>query len=399
LPAPKSRRRNRQTSLPVNPDTAAWFASLPPAIQRKQFTPEEQVLLANERHSIILDVADELLQKQAAETQRESPIHRPHSLYSLPSSDTSSQFSFHAPAEEKSTKMASQQYMDTLSWLDDKDLDLQLDDYHTVIAETAQRQAQTPGRRSFRNMSLSNISLRQSTLSTPTKTLKTRSPSVYFNSTAHLTTSLPRPSFTHAPKASVSSIDPAAAHYQDPAARMKLRLYLANASKFDEAVEFGFPSVADRTSRERPKTSPRMQSDSGRSFFTDDTPSLAADDGSSDGEMQADPRTPQSTEFRHALPRSQKSSVDRASFKQHVVRTDQYAHHTTFDREMTIRMTLTRPDLRSPNDMRPSSSHINALPLEQVPLPPIEQSASIWDSLPSPAESTVKKLWRRIKLI
>ena len=44
------------------------------------------------------------------------------------------------------------------------------------------------------------------------------------------------------------SIDPAATYYQDPEARKKLRKYLASPQKFDEAVEFGFPSVPARNS-------------------------------------------------------------------------------------------------------------------------------------------------------
>ncbi|CAK7233315.1 hypothetical protein SCUCBS95973_008553 [Sporothrix curviconia] len=47
----------------------------------------------------------------------------------------------------------------------------------------------------------------------------------------------------HAAHDSISTIDPGAAHYQDPEARMKLRVYLASPQKFDEAIEFGFPST------------------------------------------------------------------------------------------------------------------------------------------------------------
>ncbi|CAK7264541.1 hypothetical protein SEPCBS119000_001049 [Sporothrix epigloea] len=47
----------------------------------------------------------------------------------------------------------------------------------------------------------------------------------------------------HAARDSISTIDPGATHYQDPEARMKLRLYLASPEKFDEAIKLGFPST------------------------------------------------------------------------------------------------------------------------------------------------------------
>jgi hypothetical protein len=195
-------------------------------------------------------------------------------------------------------------------------------------------------------------------------------------------------------------MDPRATYYQDPAARMKLRVYLASPSKFDEAVEFGFPSTTDKHSQasNRPRTSPRLTHESGRTFLTDETPSLAGDDVSSQDEAPSDPRTPDGSDFREFI-KTQKNSADRLSVKPQVLRPDQYALSTTLDREMTIHMTLTRPDLRAPSETRPSSRHINAQPLEQPPLPPLGNATSIWDTLPSPNESKVKKLWRRMKRV
>jgi len=54
----------------------------------------------------------------------------------------------------------------------------------------------------------------------------------------------------------INSTDTDAAYYQDPEARLKLRVYLAFPQKFDEAVEFGFPSTAESKglSKVRPRT-------------------------------------------------------------------------------------------------------------------------------------------------
>lgn len=382
----------------VNSDTAAWFASLPSTVRRKHFTKEEQILLANERQHIILDAADELLQKQRPPTDSDLLwLPRPEAV------DTPQQSprpSFDSSEDEEN--MNSHQYMESLSWLNNsEELDLRLDDYHTAIAETAQRQQApvVPLKHSYRrNMSLSTVSLRRTSISSPTISAS-RVPSLYFNRLQTPTTPQ-RPNFHHAATSSVSTVDPRAAHYQDPAARKKLRVYLASPSKFDEALEFGFPSVSGAQVRlpERPKTSPRAPpSDISRFLQSDDVPSLIGDDDSSHSENdgQSDPRTPNETDFRSV--QSKKSSVDRVSMKPQVARSEQYAQSATLDREMTIHMTLTRPDLRSPTETRPSSRHINSQPLEQAPLTPMESGPSVWDGLPAPQESKVKRLWKKMK--
>lgn len=410
----------RRPDTLVNPDTAAWFANLPPTIRRKHFTQEEQILFANERQTVILDAADELLQRQAAPLESPlSPLARPPTSYSDALTDhyfsadedtNSEQEQEQDPVsdpedfekeEDLTENMDEQQLKDSLSWLDDgADLDLRLDDYHAAVTETSQRQADTPHRLSFRrNLSLSTMSLRPSSLSSPPKSAaRNQTPSMYFKPGDPPTTPS-RPFHRHASRSSVSSIDPRATHYQDPAARMKLRVYLASPSKFDEAIEFGFPSQVERqnSTTHRPKASPRSTNESGRTFFTDETPSLAGDDASSQGEAPPDPRTPEDSEFREFA--KAHKSADRFSIKPQILRPEQYAQSTTLDREMTIHMTLTRPDLRAPVETRPSSRHINAQPLEQSPLPPLDSPGSIWDSLPSPQENKVKKLWRKMRRV
>ena len=50
------------------------------------------------------------------------------------------------------------------------------------------------------------------------------------------------------------SLDAAAAHYLNPEARRQLRLYLATPSKFDEALEFGFPALRPAAGPAQPAT-------------------------------------------------------------------------------------------------------------------------------------------------
>jgi hypothetical protein len=57
--------------------------------------------------------------------------------------------------------------------------------------------------------------------------------------------------------------------------------------------------------------------------------------------------------------------------------------------EMTLKMTLTRPDLRTtePTDIDD--------PLRLADLPPADETVNVWDDLPEP-QGVVKKMWRRI---
>ena len=401
------RRTTTAPSTLVTADSASWFASLPPAVRRKQFSKEEQILFASERHSVILDAADELFHRRCLQ---ESPLDpepfafapRPRTSY-FPDNADGLSFLEDTDSDEEdpdTEKEGMANYsLDKFPWLhDEPDLDLRLDDYHSAIAETAQRQAASQRPPNRRNLSLSTLSLRRSSITSSQPNLNSLARAPRSAASARSSLFPQQSSPQHRSRTSVSSIDPRATHYQDPTARMKLRVYLASPSKFDEAIEFGFPSVQEQgVHHERPKTSPRLTHESGRTFFTDDTPSLLGDDGSSHHEMETalDPRTPEDVEFR--INRTSKKNInDRQSVKPHLIRnvTEHYSQSTTLDREMTIHMTLTRPDLRTPEDQ---SSKVNSLPIEQSVLPGPENQMSIWDTLPDD-ESKVKKFWRKLKM-
>jgi hypothetical protein len=172
----------------------------------------------------------------------------------------------------------------------------------------------------------------------------------------------------HSTSDSISSIDPGATHYQDPEARLKLRVYLASPQKFDEAIEFGFPSiegvstVADKENRHprnmsREKNPFRSPLADKETFLDDDNMSLSDDDASMlDPESPLTPAEPSGT-FRGQATRppfSSKSSRPSEDFSHLGIRrptphkhTESYAQSIAGSREMTLRMTLTRPDLRA----------------------------------------------------
>lgn len=140
-------------------------------------------------------------------------------------------------------------------------------------------------------------------------------------------------------------------------------MFLASPQKFDEAVEFGFPSTAgDDTIAPRYHLPPihtdaRNFSRDVQTFLRDDRMSFLdhdddADDdmkSESDGESMTDgdsPLTPSSVGLsfrghsRHVSP-SNMSSLDSTGLP------PLHFMNSPLNREMTLRMTLTRPDLRA----------------------------------------------------
>ncbi|KAI0165974.1 hypothetical protein GGR57DRAFT_512936 [Xylariaceae sp. FL1272] len=163
------------------------------------------------------------------------------------------------------------------------------------------------------------------------------------------------------PHVSRASIDPSAAHYQDPGkkqsfplftyqgARSKLRAYLASPQKFDEALEFGFAS-REPGSLHPPEELP--VADTGCSGISGtDTLKTFLEDGASSLYSVSDsesPRTPHTPDRAPHAIRPLHLSGNFATLPSKL--SDGESLEPTASREMTLRMTLTRPDLRSCHD-------------------------------------------------
>lgn len=404
-----NRLRKRRFSTARNHlDTSAgtWFTSLPPAVQRKLFSKEECSFYNGDIHVGVLDAADETVRRRSWHTSRLLVSER-----RISDDETIVDWEDIKCEERSDSDDDMCDYStDGFRWLEsESELNLKLDDYHEAIAETQRRTASMSEARKRpsrpRHASLSSMSIRRGRSSTSSSR-----PPLDLPATPALPSkppSLRTSSFSLKPvrsKASLRSIDPQAAHYQDPAARMKLRVYLASPQKFDEAIEFGFPFAGERNRWEqtRPMTSPQPRPETNRTFFHDHTPSLSGDDSEDEDEPDTlyDPRTPEDAFFQMHRP-PQKSVVDTtAGWRPSSMRRqpDTYTRGIATDREMTLHMTLTRPDLRSPGESFPEQrSKVNAIPLERPQLVTEPNSASIWDTLP-PTESKMKRLLRRLKL-
>jgi len=214
----------------------------------------------------------------------------------------------------------------------------------------------------------------------------------------------------------------AAAHYQDPEARLKLRVYLASPQKFDEAVEFGFPSTELRPGRRAPEVRPlrKQQScfvlsddtDKVHTFLSDDKSSVYSDDVS-----MAEPDSPKTPEPLEKPPatRSYRAASDAGLVAK--VASD-YNQAAASAREMTLRMTLTRPDLRAGEEQiygwqqkhvtsggRKSQS--SALREELSPTvvyiregnskDSIERQFAAFDQWAPPERGVVKRFWNRVR--
>ncbi|KIW22975.1 uncharacterized protein PV07_11215 [Cladophialophora immunda] len=401
-------RRRRCSAADITPTTVAWFASLPPAVQRKLFSREECSFYSQERDAIILDSADETLRRRSWHPTHFAAFDR------RTSDDDATIVDCEELKEESRVDSAidmGDYSIDGFRWLEDEgDLDLKLDDYHQAIAETNRRTVSVSApvrRRSRRAPSLSSLSIRRGRSSTSSSRPPIEAPPTPAVPFIPPHTRASSFSLKHLrSQASISSIDPRATHYQDPAARMKLRLYLASPQKFDEAIEFGFPSVEEREqwNHIRPMTSPQPRPEFNRTFFHDDTPSLSGDDGDDADEPDTmfDPRTPEEAVFQMHRP-SHKSSIDGSKgLRPFSIRRqpETYARGVTADREMTLHMTLTRPDLRSPEEQISQPDHqkkVNRPTPERIDVPVDGNAVTIWDTLPA-EESKMKRFLRKLRL-
>ena len=387
-----SRRSKKSTTSATtfSHEDANWYLRLPEKLQRGQFSEEERAILEAGCQPVVLDAADEALCKLGRFSNRSEP-----SLQTLSSSKSSIASS---ALEDPSADMDADM-MDQFRWLSDEDdLDLRLDDYHVQLADAVNSQSSKPSSRRpsasrpgfGRTLSLTNLTKEgrpsidskppQSATSAyfPSFTLRSAASHKRSNSISNLIHRQP-PVPDHEP---TSAMDPEAKYYQDPEARLKLRVYLGSPQKFDEALEFGFPSLdhtapAPRPSSRRPSTSsrPNLHPSKLVTFLDDDEKDIEAD---GDNATLADPDSPYTphdgsysrpspSRSPHSMPRLVEPATATRPPMWHTA-TDPYAQGWAGNREMTLRMTLTRPDLRADDSILYPKEGKDPLALEDLPL-------------------------------
>ena len=361
------------------------------------FGPSQQAAPARRvRASVILDAADEAVYRLHQQASRRN-LSRAVSTLSPPPSPGRESMASRDGQEQQSAQpgdgQVPQSFLDSFRWLDEEeDLDLRLflDDYHANLREGTPTTNQRPSFR--RHLSISKIPFgrRNSVSSTTPATKEAAAPALRSHSSTGSVSNPPTHTRRrsralsliapkHAPQPSIPGIDPAAAHYQDPEARLKLRVYLASPQKFDEAVEFGFPSSdisldADGAAlaHRQLKQQPTDGASTLRTFLADDDDDNDDDDDydgdnlslNSDQPSLADPESPKTPEpFEHRVGgggggarHARLVSTDTLHGRDFVLAKKGpeagcgYVQAPAGSREMTLRMTLTRPDLRSHED-------------------------------------------------
>ncbi|KAJ5587966.1 uncharacterized protein N7459_003731 [Penicillium hispanicum] len=383
------------------------FHALPAKIQQKLFSPEERLRLRHAyRDSVILDAADEAFYRRDSSAQ-----HRRSSTDSLPSDITlpvgqpSTSFwdsDSESDWDEVDSKMDQSLY-ESFRWLDeDGDLDLSLDEYHAHVADAAATKPKSRRRPSFaRSLSFStHTSLKHRPSASVPQGLPSSHSMPPFTPVINASpTSRPasrQKSSHHAPKSSTSSMDPTAQYYQDPDARLKLRVYLASPQKFDEAIEFGFPALGQDKENLAPEPVPLqplpLKQDCVGTFFEDDDGTVVGSPGGSLEEETA------ATRLSSQLRETPRPSMDTPSLLQRrqsfLPVSKSGLQRLPGNREMTLKMTLTRPDLRTQSPT--PSSFPQEDPLRLAALPPAECRQKLWSSDLN-EQSAVRRMWRKLR--
>ncbi|KAF4989572.1 hypothetical protein FGRMN_9034 [Fusarium graminum] len=446
---PKPRLSYEQQDRPITSDASVahldrpritsteqrFYASLPEKIKRRHLTDEELVFAYEPQNTAIEtteDLQDKFDKHLSLEIMMQSPLPSP----GLPHG-RSSLSNIRPRKNDKGTSGSemkrSDSFHDSFRWLDDEeglDLRLYLDDYHINLREEVPvpNKSRRPSFR--RHLSINKLPFGRPSISerpgfgegssSPTTLPPSASHSSGVGSVGHVRKksraralsliSANRQTPLPSPSPLASPIDPAATHYQDPEARKKLRAYLASPQKFDEAIEFGFPSQDGL----RPQTggfykNTSYDPDRLRSFLEDDRSSKYSDDASA-----AEPDSPKTPQLFDKAPhiRSLRNSIEHSSFS----RAEKSMHDPAASREMTLRMTLTRPDLRQSEDQiygwkQNANSRAGSVREEAALNPAMcprdgntkqgveRQLAALdqWEDHADHDNGAVKRLWNRVK--
>lgn len=368
LPLGSSRRRlARAESLKhdhyVAQADASFFLSLPPKVQRSAFSREEQTILvgrcdvASSHGSPLPPSHRQLLHQVEQQRLRDFRFGFPrtdhldhHSNTSLPLRGRSLRRRSSVSTADISPTRASPYGPSQELEADGESSLLYLDPMSPLTSP--------PSRASYRRtLSLTHIPLRRPA-SSSSFSPEPASPRgiTHWHQRSH-SQSVSGRRTSHTPQAPV--FDPEATHYRDAETRKKLQ-FLASPQKFDEAVEFGFPATSGNDATPPHFQLPPISTDARnfsrdmQTFLKDDRVSFLYDREDdnrgleSDSESVADfesPVTPSSVgvSFRY---HGRKQSSNFSSIDSNGV---PLIHSVPgrLNREMTLRMTLTRPDLRA----------------------------------------------------
>ncbi|KAF2397394.1 hypothetical protein EJ06DRAFT_147425 [Trichodelitschia bisporula] len=357
--SPPARNANSFEETLAAAAEARWYCSLPDKVRRSHFSPAEQFVLTSRLHN---GYASTVASSSATSEPEPEPKHRRLERAASYATTESLSATFYSDDDEDGPSPSTSSFP-AMNCFDD-------------APPRAHRSRASSLRRTLSiSRSAPNPFRRSTSSSNPVAPAITGPISPLFTSHRHSRSFAgiaPRPST----ESSSRAFDAAALYYQDPQARQKLRAYLASPAKFDEAVEFGFPSqqtsdpAADVAHVPRPPAS--TSNNDAQTFLKDDTISFLdrwdaastdsrSDDGSIFGESPVTPADAPSSfgagvaSIFSALDADDTPALDLIDLK---AAPDAHAAQPAgmldplalSGREMTLRMTLTRPELRAAED-------------------------------------------------
>ncbi|KAI5466332.1 hypothetical protein BGZ63DRAFT_420825 [Mariannaea sp. PMI_226] len=430
---PVKRRQHRKTKTASDPSTISsgrtrinsidrlFFANLPEKIKRQHLTEEEQIAAQYRRQTLVSSPStyEQVLtieKRQTKDRKMQSPISSPTL------SEGHSSLSSGPPREVEKKRVDS--FYDSFRWLEEDeslDLRLYLDDYHINLRE----EIPVPNkhrRPSFRrHLSINKLPFGRGSISYSRPPVRDMPSSPSLSSACQSPILGPQGHVRNRSRAvSLMSsrplspeygigMDAEATHYQDPEARKKLRDLFTSPQKFDEAIEFGFPSPNGM----KPNVSEAEQGGPGATK-SEKFGSFLEDERSSSGE-EVSVEDPESPKTPHLFPPVQQPSqtTTESSHKRKIsLRND--LKDPLASREMTLRMTLTRPDLRANEEQmygwKQAGGSRGALSREETASPliyardenrkeSIERQLAAFDQFEDPVleNGVVKRLWNRVR--
>lgn len=412
--------------LRINSTEQRFYANLPDKIKRRHLSKEEQLVAQRQhrRRSLSVGAADDLRPKQrqslralgATNPSLGSTISLIEELPKMQPRQTEQVSAQGRPQATDGT------FFETFRWLEDEDdLDLRLflDDYHINLRDEVPLPSKSRRPSFRRHLSISKLPFGRTSISTTRPSTSSKgmvttpttanSPSLFGDGPGHIPRKSRALSLVNGNRQPMPlSPTTAAAHYHDPEARLRLREYIGSSTKFDEALEYGFPSMEERPAkRGKAPLDLKLDFDKPKTFLDDDDDRSSCSDDAS----LADPETPRTP---HAF---EKPSTEQSKTMTAFPISDHKAdllQAPLSSREMTLRMTLTRPDLRANDDQmygwqkdglnRPSHARSGSkaptiLVRDICPKESIEKQFAAFDqeNLAAHDNGMVKRFWKRVR--
>ena len=355
----RSRRRHSRPNIEqqqpaVTEEQAAWFLALPDKVKRQHFSKEEQTLLADRCESVL----DKRSPKQSNESVQEFCIRRLDSQADKGPKDrnikhrrrSSAPVLTRALDDQVLAKIAAADAPEAVEDVEsDKMAILNLYSRRHSVGATQEETSEPPVAtkaqiRSFRK----SFALRP--LPLPAPVLAPLPSPGFFKARDEQKSAKARrrpAELTFLP----SEPSPEAKHYKDPEMRRTLRA-MSSPELFDEALEYGFPPPPKHGLRKAGRLASKFSSDtsdndrsssltSSSTAETKDLP-FGASPSTPDGSMDFLETTTSNASLKPASPHHLHRRAHTTG--------DVQTHHRTpssVNREMTLRMTLTRPILRA----------------------------------------------------